>query len=97
MAEKFSKGVNRIWYRAGKFAANKNVEIKFRKPDSTLIENISVPESEDEGVYCLDYDFNELGGWLGIFFEDGVKITSCVFHISPVPKNMFVTYISEVT
>lgn len=91
MAESFSIGVNRVWYRAAKFSTDIDVTVRFRKPDDTLVEPISVPESEDEGVYYLDYDFNELGQWLGVFFEGGLKTSSSVFHITPKVKD-FVPY-----
>jgi hypothetical protein len=31
----------------------------------------------------LDYDFNMLGQWIGVFFENDVKVTSSIFHIVP--------------
>jgi hypothetical protein len=96
MAENYHTGVNRIWYRAAKFATGVDVKVRFRKPDGTLIESFSVPESEDEGIYYLDYNFSELGQWLGIFFEGDLKTSSSIFHITPKPNNMFVTYISKV-
>jgi len=96
MAENYTKGVNRIWYRASAFASDKNVKVRLRKPNGVLLEYVSIPESEDEGIYYLDFDFNELGQWLGIFYENEEKMTSSVFHISPKPQNMFVTYISKV-
>ena len=83
MAEVFSTGVNRVWYRAAEFATDVDITVKFRKPDGTLVGLVSVPESEDDGVYYLDYDFNELGQWLGVFFEGDLKTSSSVFHIVP--------------
>ena len=96
MVENFHTGMNRVWYRAAGFVTGKNIEVKFRKPNGTLTNLVVVPESEDEGIYYLDYDFDELGQWLGIFYEDSVKTTSSIFHITPEPHNMFVTYISKV-
>jgi hypothetical protein len=83
MAEIFSMGMNCVWYRAAKFTTGIDVTVSFRKPDNTLIEPVSIPESEDGGVYRLCYNFNELGQWLGVFFENGVKTASSVFHIVP--------------
>ena len=83
MAEVFSKGINHIWYRAANFNANVNVTVKFRKPDSALVGPISIPETDDGGIYCLDYDFDSLGQWVGIFFEDNIKTSSKIFHIVP--------------
>lgn len=83
MAETFSIGDNYIWYRAAKFTTGVNVTVRLRKPDGTLLEPISVPEYEGEGVYRLCYDFNELGQWFGVFFEGGIKTSSSVFHIVP--------------
>ncbi|MHC4464523.1 MAG: hypothetical protein ACYS30_24300 [Planctomycetota bacterium] len=45
MAEVFSIGTNRIWYRAAKFTTGLNVTVRFRKPDDTLLEPLSVSES----------------------------------------------------
>lgn len=83
MAEVFSVGINHVWYRAANFATGLNVTVKFRKPDNTLIGPLSVPESEDTGIYCLDYDFGVLGQWVGIFFEGSLKTSSKIFHIVP--------------
>ena len=94
MAETFSVGENYVWYRAAKFATGISITVKFRKPDNTLTEPISVPESGDEGVYRLCYDFNELGQWLGIFFEGDLKTSSSIFHIVPKVKD-FVPYEGE--
>lgn len=96
MAENYIKGVNKIWYRASGFAGGKNVKMRLLKPDGMHLEAVSIPESEDAGMYSVDFDFNELGQWLGIFYEDEKKMSSSVFNIGPKPRNMFVTYISKV-
>lgn len=83
MAEIFSEGVNPVWYRAANFATGKNITVRFRKPDSTLVGPYTVPESEDAGIYRLDYNFDGLGQWVGVFFENGLKTSSSVFHIVP--------------
>jgi len=97
MAENYIKGVNKIWYRASGFASGKDVKVKFRKPNGVLLDYVSIPETIDEGIYNSDFDFNELGQWLGVFYEDGKKVTSSIFNIGSKPQNMFVTYISKVT
>ena len=96
MAENYIKGVNKIWYRASGFASGKDIKVRLRRPNGVLLEDVSIPESIDEGIYNTDFDFDELGQWLGVFYEDTVKKTSSVFNINPKPQNMFVTYISKV-
>lgn len=94
MAKIFSEGVNHVWYRASNFATGLNVTVKFREPSGSLTEPLSVPETEDAGIYCLDYEFNKLGQWVGMFFENDLKTSSSIFHI--VPKaNAVVPYDGE--
>jgi hypothetical protein len=85
MAETFSEGTNKVWYRPANFCKQCVVAVKFRKPDGTVLEPFVLPdcESKDDGVYCFDYNFDALGQWLGIFYEDGIKVASSVFNIVP--------------
>lgn len=83
MAEVFSKGINKVWYRAANFNSEDGVTVKFNKPDETNDGPMPVPQCCEVGIYCLEYDFDQLGAWIGVFFEGGVKVSSCIFKIVP--------------
>ena len=35
----------------------------------------------EEGLYCLEYDFDEAGLYMGVFFEDGYASRAQVFRV----------------
>jgi len=96
MAEIYTKGTNRIWYRPRDFVSGLSVTLQMRKPNGNLCQEQDLVEVDTEGVYFIDYNFDELGQWLGIIKENNTRKTSTVFQINPVPVNLFVTYNSKV-
>jgi hypothetical protein len=83
MAETFSEGTNRVWYRAANFNSEDGITVRFHKPDETDDGPMSMPQCCEDGLYCLEYNFDQLGAWIGIFFEDGLKTSSSIFNIVP--------------
>lgn len=80
MAERYPPGRNRIVYRSAVFKEGKLVEAKFMNPDmvwSGLQELTEV----GNGLYILDIDFNKVGTWVGLFYEDGSVTSSQNFLV----------------
>jgi hypothetical protein len=96
MVTNYYRGINRIWYRASGFKTGVVVQVRLRQPIGIQIDALTLTESEDKGLYYLDFDFSKEGQWVGIFFEDGLKIASDIFHVTGRPHNMFVQYNSSV-
>ncbi|MHA1169805.1 MAG: hypothetical protein ACTSPI_17570 [Candidatus Heimdallarchaeaceae archaeon] len=85
MAEKYSPGLVRLWYRATGFKEGIKVTGDFRGPErirDTALEFIE----EGDGIYHLDYCFPMVGSYVGIFLEDGIKKVSQNFNIEEPPR-----------
>jgi hypothetical protein len=48
---------------------------------------------EEDGFYYFDFNFNEEGAWIGIFYENGVKKLSNVFRVDSFDSEGIVRYI----
>jgi hypothetical protein len=77
----YKRGPNRIFYQPTAFQ-DIDVTIYFYNPalEKTDIYNFTKLE---EGLYYLDYDFEEIGEYVGIIFESGVKKKTSVFKVEP--------------
>lgn len=81
MAELYTTGINRIVYRAESFVAGKVVTAHFWSP--TLVKSALQTFTEVElGLYYLDYNFANMGTYLGLFYENGVAKASGVFRVT---------------
>ena len=76
----FDGGINRVWYRPVNFLEGLDVKLRLWDPDLIKKDLIDFTELE-EGLYYLDYSFNKRGSWIGIVYEDEVKVTSTTFNI----------------
>ncbi len=80
MAEEYSFGVNRIFYRSTGFQEGLQVTVDLLCSNLDNHTNIVLVENGG-GIYYFDYDFNYLGVWHGTFCENGVKVASQNFKI----------------
>ena len=80
MAAEYPLGVNNIVYKAKEFQAGLTVTIKLRDPDVELVASLTLTELGD-GVYFFPFDFEEIGIYCGVFFEDGVPTQFAAFRI----------------
>ncbi|MHA1883070.1 MAG: hypothetical protein ACTSUO_08500 [Candidatus Thorarchaeota archaeon] len=80
MAERYSFGSNRIFYRSASFKEGLQVSVDLLSPNLIVHKGISLVEV-GSGIYYFDYDFLQEGVWVGIFYENGVKKTSQNFLI----------------
>ena len=83
MAELYNVGINRISYRAGKFALGKTVTAYIWSPGLAKSNLLTFTEI-GEGLYYLDYDFTVEGTYQGKFFENGVPSTTGVFRVNNI-------------
>lgn len=75
----YKRGVNRLFYQPSSFHSAV-VEAYFYTPKLVKTETYIFTELEN-GLYYLDYKFEDIGEYLGIFFEDSIKIASKVFKV----------------
>ena len=76
----FDEGINRVWYSPSNFRTGLDIQLRLWNPklDKKDLQNFTEFE---EGLYYLDYDFDQRGTWIGIVYENGVKATSSPFSI----------------
>lgn len=81
MSDSYSIGVNRIFYRSTGFKSGIDVTCDLFFPNLSCINGILLNELRD-GIYFFDYNFNQIGFYLGVFLENNVKKESRSFQIS---------------
>jgi len=86
MAERYFLGSNRIIYRSTSFQEGLNVVVNLFHPDLTEESGIALTEIR-EGLYYFEHKFVKKGIYTGIFYEDGVKVTSQNFKIEDEPSS----------
>lgn len=75
----YKQGLNRVFYQPKGFQ-DVVVEGYFYLPDLTKTETYTFTKLEN-GLYYLDIHFDCIGDYVGIFFEDSVKIKTHVFKV----------------
>jgi len=80
MAEKYTIGLVRLWYKATGFKEGLNVTADLIKPDLTKEIGITFTEA-GEGMYFVNYNFKHTGSYVSIMFENGDKKVSQNFNI----------------
>jgi len=76
----FDEGINRVFYRPPNFGTGLTIAIQLW--DAHLQKRpLRIFKELEEGLYYLDYDFNQRGNWVGIVYENGEKETSQTFQI----------------
>lgn len=80
MAENYTRGIQRIFYRAGRFAEGIIVTMDILDPLRNWMNGFEF-EEVGKGSYSLDFNFDRVGTYYAILYEDGVKKTSQSFHI----------------
>jgi hypothetical protein len=81
MAELYSIGTNRVYYKAIDFATGKTVTAYFWSPSLVKSALQALTEIES-GLYYLDYNFAGVGSYVGLFYENGTKTTMSVFRVT---------------
>lgn len=76
----YRRGWNRIFYRTKGFADVLNVEVYFYSPKLEKSETLTMTKLEDS-LYYIDYYFDCIGDFLGVFLEDSVKAGTHVFKV----------------
>lgn len=76
----FDEGVNRVWYKPANFQTGLAVTIRLYDPDLKLRVPTQFTEFQ-EGLYYVDFNFDKRGSWIGIVYENGVKVTSDTFSV----------------
>jgi hypothetical protein len=81
MLEPLVEGDNRIVYQAGGLQDGLAVTVQFWTPS---LERSSILQLEElgDGLYYIDYNFDNEGAWIGLFFEDGVKKGTQVYKVT---------------
>jgi hypothetical protein len=77
----FPQGFKRLFYQSAKLVEGKEVTVLLRKPNLTCVPTATLSELGN-GLYCLKYNFDEIGDYVGTFFEDGEPTGSAIFRVS---------------
>jgi hypothetical protein len=92
MAEEYSLGLARLWYRSAGFKEKISVTADIWSP--TLIKEFNHPFIEaGYGLYYCDYVFTEYGSYIALVYENAVKKSSQSFivvsnnHINTSSRN----------
>jgi len=80
MAERYSPGLQRLWYRAADFREGVDVRGDIRGPGDIYQTGLVFTE-DSGGLYFLDYDFSVVGSYVVVISENGVKKTSQNFLV----------------
>jgi len=86
MAEEYSVGQNRIFYRPRGFVSGMNIKVEMVDPNLDTEDFIELTEVEDKGLYYFEYVFSVVGTYIGIFYENEVKFSSKAFGVKKGPK-----------
>ena len=81
MAENYTVGNHRLWYKSKGFVVGVNVTIDFRSPTLQKWEDLVFTEMGD-GLYYLDFTFDEYGDWIAVVYENGMKVSCQSYFIS---------------
>jgi len=76
----YESGRTRLFYKAKGFREGVAVTAKFWGEDLTALQIQTFTELE-EGLYYLDYCFPDIGVYVAIVYEDGVKTLAKVFRV----------------
>jgi|SRR3990167_8380870 len=72
MVDIFKPGVNKVFYKSKGFNGGILVTVEMVFPN--LVDRIGLYLDEfEEGVYFLEYNFEFLGKYVGVFYENGKK------------------------
>lgn len=90
MAEIYPLGKNTIFYRPQGFTEGLTVTVDMVDPDLENHNGIILTELEktsefDGGLYYFEYNFIKEGTYIGIFYEEGEKVTSQAFSTRRIP------------
>ena len=76
-------GLNRLIYQGPNFATGLTITVYMWNPSMVKTGPFSLTESE-EGFYYFDFNFNQEGPWIGLFYENGVRTLSSVFRVGTI-------------
>lgn len=81
MAERYSRGIRKLFYRAKGFHELLAVTMDILDPFMIWEKNISFIEAGG-GLYYSNYNFKFDGTYVAVMYENGTKVTSQNFYIS---------------
>ena len=81
MAENYTPGSHRLWYKSKGFVEGLNVIVDFTSPTLRRFEDMAFVE-ESGGLYFLDFEFDEYGDWMATIYENGIKVSCQGYNIS---------------
>jgi hypothetical protein len=79
MAEEYPLGVSKLWYQSKGFIEHLEVTADFRSPSLSKETGLVFTEDGD-GLYYLDFHFQEVGVYNALIYENGVKTVSQNFR-----------------
>lgn len=81
MAELYATGVNRIFYKSVDFNTEKVVTAYIWNP--SMVKSALQTFTEIElGLYYLDYNFANEGSYVGLFYENAVRLAFSSFRVT---------------
>jgi|SRR3972149_1496652 len=80
MPELFQKGIERIVYKSKNFITGKVITAYIWSP-SLVKSSLQLLTELEDGLYYLDYNFNETGTFFGIFHENGITEAFNIFRV----------------
>lgn len=75
----YKRGTNRIFYQPPDFAAAV-VTAYFYTP-KLVQTNVYTFTQLEPGLYYLDFKFEDIGDYIGVFYENGIKKHTRVFKV----------------
>ena len=85
-------GQNRLIYQAPRFTTGMTITVSMYSPGLVKSGPFLLTEFE-EGFYYFDFNFDEFGPWIGVFYENGEKVLSHVFRAG-VSQPGIIRYVS---
>jgi len=76
----YQRGKRRIYYQASPPEAGKDVTVSLASPN--MKKTIVTLMEFGHGLYYFDFDFVDLGDYIGTFFENGEVMGSGIFRIA---------------
>jgi len=84
MAENYTIGIHRLWYKSRGFVEGLSVTVDFLSSSLRKFEDLAFVE-ESGGRYYLDFEFDEYGDWVATVYENGEKVSCQGYYISTAP------------
>ena len=80
MAENYIVGNNRLWYKSKAFKEGLFVTVDFTSPSLQEWGDLAFTEKSN-GLYYLEFRFDEVGDWIATVYENGEKVFCQVYNV----------------